>query len=141
MKLVLDASVALRVVLPSALTPKAIQLRDEFERSVHELIALSIFSGEIASALTKAECQKLIAVGDAQIHFANLIAWAPALTPYESLTGRAIDLSSKTRCGFYDCLYIALAEREGCEMVTADEKLLKAVQLKMPFVISLASLP
>jgi hypothetical protein len=46
MKLVLDASVALRVVLPSALTPKAVQLRDEFERSVHELIAPSIFSDE-----------------------------------------------------------------------------------------------
>jgi predicted nucleic acid-binding protein len=113
MKFVLDASVALRVVLPNALTPKATQLRDEYKQKIHQLIAPSIFSGEIASALTKAERQKLIAVGDSRIHFTNLMAWAPASSAFEPLTYRAIDLSSRMRCGFYDCLYIALAEREG----------------------------
>jgi predicted nucleic acid-binding protein len=141
MKFVLDASVALRVVLSSALTPQAVRIRDAHKQKVHELVAPSIFSGEIAGALTKAERQKLIPVGDARLHFANLMAWTPALAPFEPLTDRAIDISSRMRCGFYDCLYIALAERERCEMVTADDKLLRAVQTTMPFVISLASLP
>jgi predicted nucleic acid-binding protein len=41
----------------------------------------------------------------------------------------------------YDALYVALAEREGCELVTADDKLVNALQSKMPFVIPLANLP
>jgi predicted nucleic acid-binding protein len=52
-----------------------------------------------------------------------------------------VDISSKTRGSFYDCLYVALAEREGCELVTADDKLIKNLQPQFPFIISLASLP
>ncbi len=141
MRYVLDASVALRVVLPGVLSVKAAQLRDEYRNMIHELTAPSIFTGEIASALTKAERQKLIPVGDGRLHFTNLVAWAPVLYAYEPLIYRAIDISSQTRCGFYDALYAALGEREGCEVVTADDKFLRAVQPTLPFVISLASLP
>jgi predicted nucleic acid-binding protein len=45
------------------------------------------------------------------------------------------------RVGIYDCLYVALAEREGCEFITADDKLIKKLQSKFPFVISRASMP
>ena len=31
-----------------------------------------------------------------------------------------IELSQQFRQSVYDCLYVALAEREGCEVVTAD---------------------
>jgi predicted nucleic acid-binding protein len=44
----------------------------------------------------------------------------PVMRPYEPLPDRAVDISSQTRSGLYDCLYVALAEREGCEMVTDD---------------------
>jgi len=100
MRYVLDASVALSCALPRPLSAKAIRLRDEYKRKVHALVAPSHFAGEIASALTKAERQKLIPIGDAQIHFANLMAWAPALSPHEPFAVRAIDISSSTRCGF-----------------------------------------
>ena len=42
--------------------------------------------------------------------------------PSLSLLPRAIEISSQARIGVYDCLYVALAEREGCEFVTADNK-------------------
>jgi predicted nucleic acid-binding protein len=44
------------------------------------------------------------------------------------------------RCGVYDCLYVALAENEGCELVTADDKLVKNLKM-FPFIIQLSSLP
>jgi predicted nucleic acid-binding protein len=34
----------------------------------------------------------------------------------------------------------ALAEREGCELVTADARLINSLQTSYPFIISLASL-
>jgi predicted nucleic acid-binding protein len=48
---------------------------------------------------------------------------------------------AQTRQGVYDCLYVALAEREGCELLTADQKLLNNLQPLFPFITSLASLP
>jgi hypothetical protein len=54
---------------------------------------------------------------------------------------RAADISSTARVGVYDCLYVALAEREGCELVTADTRLLATFKTTFPFIIDLASLP
>jgi predicted nucleic acid-binding protein len=49
--------------------------------------------------------------------------------------------SLPARIGVYDCLYVALAERECCELVTADDKLIKNLQARFPFIVPLASLP
>jgi hypothetical protein len=57
------------------------------------------------------------------------------------LIARAIDISSRTRSGYYDCLYVALAEREGCPLITADQKSLNNLAPHFPFIIPLANLP
>ena len=58
MKYVLDASVAICWVIPRPLTPKAVRLRDEYQRQIHELLAPAVFIDEVAGALAKAERQK-----------------------------------------------------------------------------------
>lgn len=141
MKYVLDASVALCWAIPRPLTPKALQLRDEYQRKVHELLAPAIFLDEVASALTKAERQKEIAVGQAAPLYINVMNSPPALVPHATLIARAIDISSRTRSAFYDCLYVALAERQGCELVTADDKLVRNLQARFHFIVPLAALP
>jgi predicted nucleic acid-binding protein len=45
------------------------------------------------------------------------------------------------RIGIYDCLYVACAEEEKCELLTADDKLLKNAQQQFPFVRQLSTLP
>jgi predicted nucleic acid-binding protein len=140
MKYVLDASVALRWVLPSPLSAKALKLRDEYMNQLHELIAPDIFPGETASALTKAERQKLIPMGDAALFYGKIATAWPVLHSYFPLTARAMDISSRTRSGFYDCVYVAQAERENCELVTTDDKLVRNLQKDFPFVRALATL-
>ena len=44
------------------------------------------------------------------------------------------------RQGVYDCLYVALAETEGC-VVTADDKLIKKLQGRFPFIVALSTFP
>ena len=141
MRYVLDATAALCWVLPRPLTSKALNLRDDFQQKIHELIAPSVYRGEIASGLTKAERQKLIGIGDAHRLAIDVLSTPPVILPYEPLLYRAVDISSQTQAGFYDCLYVALAERENCEMVTDDDKLLKNLQSRYPFVRALATLP
>ena len=141
MKYVLDASVAAYWVLRNPLQAKALKLRAEYQQNIPELIAPSHFSGEIASALTKAERQKLISVGDAQLLIQDILNTPPVLYAIDSLFYRAVEISSQTRTGFYDCLYVALAEQEKCELVTADDKLINALQGQYPFLLTLAALP
>ena len=139
MRYVLDASVALCWVIPRPLSPKALLLRDEYRQQIHELIAPSVYPHEIANALTKSERQKLIPVGDARPLSRDVLSTSPVLHGTDLIFYRAIDISSQTRSGFYDCLYVALAEREGIELVTADDKLIKNLQATFPFIVSLAS--
>ena len=55
-----------------------------------------------------------------------------------SLFTRAVDISSATRIAITDCIFVALAEREGCELLTADDKLMK--NLPNYPIVSLSSL-
>ncbi len=141
MKYVLDAAIALKWVLPEIHADKAKQLRDDYENQVHKLIAPDIFAVEVSNALVRAERRKIIPVGQAATLLVDVLNSAPALFSYLPLLSRATDIASRMRCGVYDCLYVALAEKEGCELVTADDKLVKSLKKMFPFILELASLP
>ena len=141
MKYVLDSNVALKWVLAEQDTDKAKRLRDEAQTSFHQLIAPDVFSVEVGHALTRAERQGRISVADGWAWWQLIMADAPALNTYLPLMPRAYAISSATRSGIYDCLYVALAEAEGCELITADDKLVNNLQSYFPSIIPLASLP
>ena len=141
MKYALDSNIALKWVLAEPDSPKAKQLRNDFQNAVHELVSPDVFEVEIAHALTRAERQGKIAVGQAGILWADILTTPPRLERSSPLLPRAIAISSAMRVGVYDCLFVVLAEREGCELVTADDKLIKHLQAQFPFIVSLASLP
>ena len=44
----------------------------------------------------------------------------PQLAHNDGRVPRAGEIASRYRVALYDCLYIALAERESCEVITAD---------------------
>ena len=140
MKYVLDSSVALKWVLPESDSDQALALRDDFPRGVHELLAPDIFALEALHALTKAERQRKIAIGDGHVLWQAILAYSPDLHPHGPLLDRAAQVASAARHSVYDCVYLALAEREACELVTADDKLLKKFKDQFPFVIPLAGL-
>ena len=141
MKYVIDASVALKWVLPEINSDKAIRLRSEVQAAIHELRSPDIFSIEVANTLARAERKGLIQSGDADVLLTGILTDCPPLHSYHPLLRRALAIATAARHGVYDCVYVALAEREGCELVTADDKLVKNLQATFPFITSLASLP
>src|SRR5690242_12264284 len=114
MKYVLDSSVAFKWAIREVHTDKAIRLRDAYRNAVHELIAPDIFPVELGHALTRAERQGRITPPQASSLWRTVLQTAPILDASLPLMPQAIDLSSRTWQGVYDCLYVALAEREGC---------------------------
>jgi predicted nucleic acid-binding protein len=125
MKLVLDASAGLQAVLNEPYSSIAIQLIADYRAGLHELLAPDVYLAEVGHALTRAERKKVIPVGDSLVHFAELMTPPPVIFPSLPLMARAVELSSALRMPTYDLIYKLLADDNGCDLVTADEKLIK----------------
>src|SRR5437867_2316820 len=123
MKYIVNSSVAFKWLLKEHLSDKAQRLRDDFRNAVHELLSPDVLPIEVGHALTRAERQGRIATGASVVLLADLLSSPPAFHASLQLLRRACEVSSQMRVGIYDCLYVALAEREGCELVTADVRL------------------
>jgi predicted nucleic acid-binding protein len=141
MKYVVDSSVAFKWEIAEINSDKADALRNSFRNAIHEFLAPDFFTIEASHALTRAERQGRIGVGQARVLFLDILTTPPQFFPFQPLLLRAIDISSKMRIGVYDCVYVALAEREACEFVTSDARLVNALQNDFPFIIPLDSMP
>jgi predicted nucleic acid-binding protein len=141
MKYVLDSSVAFKWVVPEALSDKAIELQDQLRQGIHEFLAPDIFPVEIGHALTRAERQGRVSPVDGFVLWTAIMAECPKLFPSVSLMPRAYVISSQLRIGVYDCLYLALAERQNCGLITADQRLISNVQPHFSRIVPLASVP
>ena len=139
MRYVLDASVALKWVVPESHRDQALVLRRDFRNGVHELLAPDILPGEVAHTLTKLERRGIVSVGDSQALLDDVLTTCPVMHPYLPHLDRAREISSQTRSGFFDCLYVALAESEGCELITADSRLVQNLQHQFSFLVDLGS--
>ena len=141
MNYVLDSFVALKVVLPEADSARAIRLLDEFANGIHALIAPDLFTPEIANGLVAAERQGRIKRGESVLLLNDLLFNAPAIFSSSPLIVRGMEIALATRNAICDCVYLALAEQEQCELVTADDKLIKSLQSTFPIIVPLVSLP
>ncbi len=90
---------------------------------------------------TRAERRGVVSQGDGERLLTDILSTPPQLHPYLTLLTRAVWISSQYRVGVYDCLYVALAEREHREFLTADDRLLRTLKPTFPFITALASLP
>jgi predicted nucleic acid-binding protein len=141
MKYVLDSSVALEVVLPEADSARAVRLLDEYANAIHALIAPDLFTPEVANGLVSAERQGRLKKGESVLLLHDLQLNAPVFFPSSPLLVRAMEIALATRQAVYDCIYLALAESMGCELVTADDKLIKNLRPTFPFIVALVALP
>lgn len=141
MKYVVDCSVAFKWAVVEIYRPKAITLRDDYRNGIHELVAPDHFPSEIGNAFLIAERRKIIGPGDGALALIDLLQTLPVLVDSVSLLPRAYEIAHRYQRTVYDCLYVALAEREQCDFITADDKLVNGLQAAFPFVIHLASLP
>jgi predicted nucleic acid-binding protein len=142
MKYVIDCSVAFKWFVSESDTDKALRLRNDFQSAVLELLAPDLFPIEIANALLVAERRGRLASGQGAQFLTDVLPLLPLLQPaLPDLLPRAYAIAEQTRNSVYDCLYVSLAEHEGCEMVTADDRLIRSLQSQFPFLVALASLP
>jgi len=141
MKYCLDSCVACIGAATEADSAKADRIRVHFQNALHEPIAPDIFHMEVAHGLTRAERQMRIQPPHGWTAWLNIMADCPQFYSSQVLMPRAYAIASTARIGVYDCRYVALAEREGCELITSDDKLVKNLQPRFPFIVPLSSFP
>ena len=141
MKHILDSSVAFKWGVTEADSDKAQRLRDESKRGLLELHSPDVFPVELAHSMTRAERQGRVSTSQGLGIWLGIMADAPVLHPDLPLLPRAYSISSALRIGLYDCLYVALAEVEGCELITADMRLITNLQSRFPFIVPLSDFP
>lgn len=120
MKLVIDASVAVKWVVEEPGTSEALALRRKAR-----LIAPELLIAECANILWKKARRKELTAEEARIAARLLQAAEFELLPTRALLEKATRLAMDLDHPASDCLYLALAVDQNCPLVTADERLLQ----------------
>jgi len=119
MKLVVDASVAIKWMIDEEDSELADRLLDEG----HDFLAPELIVAEMISAAWK-QCRRG-SIGNAQYdHIVIRVVDGPiTYRPLRPLATRAAALARDLDHPIYDCFYLALAEAENLPMITADRRL------------------
>lgn len=124
MTLVVDASVAVKWMVRERGNEAARSLFDMPD----PLIAPDWLLIEAASTFWKKVKSGELLELHAERHLVDLPQFFSRLYEGEQLIGSALSLAFRLRQSVYDCLYLALAERENCRIATADAEFVTALK-------------
>jgi predicted nucleic acid-binding protein len=116
-RFVIDASVAIKWIAAEDDSDLARALQGD------SFLAPDLISCELANILWKKVARGHLTAKQAMLAVGMINDTALDIQPSEPLMARATELTIALNHPAYDCFYLALAEREGCALVTADERL------------------
>lgn len=122
MRLVVDASVAIKWLVPEA---GSIEARAIVVPGI-EIVVPDLLLIEVANVLWKLARLKQVSAADASRLMELLPKATTRIEPSQALLPRALAMSLIIDHPVYDCIYLALAEREQLPLVTDDRKLAAA---------------
>lgn len=125
---VVDASLAMAWVLQEVHTAAAWARLNAWDRAGIARLAPALFAAETASACRRRLASGLLPGLPAARRALTAVLSAVTIQPDDhGLAPRALEIATAIGAGrAYDCLYIALAERQGVELWTGDERLYNA---------------
>jgi predicted nucleic acid-binding protein len=123
---VVDASIAVKWVIPEVLSEQADRVRDHED----DVLAPDLLLVEVANALGRKTAAREISAREADAAFDLVRRSGIELHATGPLLPRAMDVARRLGHPVYDCVYLALAEREGAAFVTADQRLLRRLSTR-----------
>lgn len=137
MTLVIDASVAVKWYFeqPGSNIARDIAGRDE------ELIAPDLIFAEAGSAIWQYARAGFLSAGEAAKIMQKMLLRIDRFAPLSGLITPALDLAVALGHPIYDCIYLALAQREGTPLVTADRRLAAAARQRTDLDVQLLVSP
>lgn len=128
---VIDASIALKLVLPDILQEQCRALVTRLLNEGFELVTPALWAYETTSTLCRAVCFGQLTPNEGRRALSQIIDLEVRLIPPDDSQNRhAFDWTLRLqRAAAYDSYYLALAEALGCDFWTADRQLVNAVGL------------
>lgn len=123
--LVVDASVAIKWHVPEAHSDAALRLFEDAAPSLHAPDLMFIEANNVAWMKVR---KREITEDEARAIGRAVTLHAITVHPGQSLLEPALEIALAAGRTVYDSLYIALAVRLNCRLVTADERLYNALQ-------------
>ena len=129
LRVCVDASLALKLILDEVDSDRAHGLWQSWVDTDTEIVAPAYLVVEATSVIRNHVHRGLISKEAGQAAFDALHAQAITLVPTQGLSVRAWELSEQfRRPTAYDAYYVAVAEMSGCDLWTADRRLVNAMQ-------------
>ena len=139
MKLVIDSSVALKWFFTEPHSAEARRVLDGYQNGALSFLAPDLLNAEFGNVVWKRHVFQGLDAADARDVLDAFRALQFTFVPAESLLEDAFRIALSYRRTVYDSLYVALSVREGCQFVTADEKLVNAVGASFPNLVWVAN--
>lgn len=130
--LVVDASVAAKWILPEEGRDGAVRLLELYQHEELDLIAPYLLIDEVGNVLWKRTKRGELTKEQAGRCFEQLLLNCPILLDSPSVNRSALQLAMAHGHPVYDCLYLAWALEQRCDLVTADEKFFQAMRPTYP---------
>jgi len=131
---VVDASVAIKWILPEDGQAQAMRLQEMYQDEELDLVAPYLLISEVGNVLWKRVRRGELTRSSAHRCFEQLLRDCPILLDSPAVQASSLHLAlahDRTVC---DCLYLAWALEERCDLITADEKFFKSVRVAFPCV-------
>ncbi|TLD47009.1 MAG: tRNA(fMet)-specific endonuclease VapC [Accumulibacter sp.] len=120
MRIVLDASAAAHIILRTDLAPALIEKLGQGRL----VIAPSLFHAEIANTLWKCVRCGDLGKDTALARYTEAVGLVDAFEADEALATEALSAAIRYSHPVYDLLYVILARRHGCRLLTVDKRLI-----------------
>jgi predicted nucleic acid-binding protein len=123
-----DASVGVKWLFTEPGSDTATTLLEQGLAGAVVLLAPDVFVAEVTNVIWK-RARLFDGITEDEAHTAvdRMLQTLPELRPSDTLAEQALDLAVAFRTPVYDCLYAALALREGATLVTADNRLVRTL--------------
>ena len=127
-RLVVDCSVIVKWQIPTEdHAAAAIELFLDWEHQAVDVYAPNHLQSEVTSAFVRAHRRGRLTAAEARGAIRDLLALPFVLFDVALLADRTFALAQEHNQRAYDCLYVALAEREEVELWTGDRRLYNAL--------------
>jgi predicted nucleic acid-binding protein len=130
-----DANLAIKLVVEEVYSSEARALWRGWIQTGLDVAAPSLLRYEVTSVLRKHVVRSFRTSTESRQALERVLAFEIHYLDPPNFHQRAFDLAEQlNRPATYDAHYLALAEYLGCEFWTADERLVNAVQSRLPWV-------
>ncbi len=134
-KFVIDASVALKWQFKDeSETEASMQMLTDFIEGKVSIFSPTLFIYEVVSAIHIAISRNRITENEGIEIIRDILGIGVVLADFSGLEENTLHIARRYKRSVYDCAYLALAQKEGCNFYTGDKRLFNSLKNRLPLV-------